>query len=79
MYNKFASDTEAPTTDKYVGVVVDRESCGKHKASKGFPCWVLENSLGIFLQGVCNRRAHKAGFNNKINEKSLRLNRPARK
>lgn len=74
MHNKFNKDL--PSTETYITTIVERETCGPHKAQRGFPCWVLENSFGYFLQGVCNKRAKKAGFNHPVSEKSLRSHRP---
>lgn len=76
MHNKFAD--EKPSTELYLSTVVDREACGKHQAKAGVPCWIMESSVGFLLQGICNKRAKKAGFNHKVSDKSMRL-RPTKK
>lgn len=76
MHSKHSS---GPTTETYIQTIIDRENCGTHKAWQGIPCWVLENSAGYFLMGVCNKRAKKAGFKHPVSENSLRSHRPPRK
>ncbi len=66
---------EKPSTELFLETVVTREPCGKHRAHRGTPCWILEGVSGFLLQGVCNKRARKAGFTHRISDKSLRLNR----
>jgi hypothetical protein len=67
--------TETPTTELYLDAVLERQSCQKHDAEKGSPCWGITESSGVGRGAVCNKRAKRAGFNNKVSEKSLRLNR----
>ncbi len=66
---------ETPTTELFMEDVIDRQPCKRHDADKGLPCWHLPDSTGFGLGAICNWRAKKAGFNNKIDERSLRLNR----
>jgi hypothetical protein len=67
---------ETPSTDLFIRTVIDREGCGRHKAEKGEPCWVisrLRHPHAFFA--VCNRRAKKAGYNHPISDNSLRTYR----
>jgi hypothetical protein len=69
MHNKLVAP-EKPTTALFMDTILDRQACPKHKAEKGFPCgWLGPHRV------VCNKRARRAGFNHRISEKSLRLNR----
>lgn len=65
---------ETPTTELYMKDVIHRQPCKRHDADKGDPCWLLSKE-GFQLGAICNWRAKKAGFNHKIDERSLRLNR----
>lgn len=66
---------EKPTTEVFMDSVIERVPCKRHASEKGSPCWGITTSSGLGLGAVCNWRAKKAGFNHKISEKSLRLNR----
>lgn len=63
---------EVPTTEAYIQKIVLAQSCGKHQVPVGIACWDLETSAGMMLQGVCNRRAKKAGFIGRVSQSSLR-------
>lgn len=60
------------TSEVYLPVVIERETCGSHNAQKGYPCWTLETSGGSLLLGICNKRAKRAGFNHPVSQKSMR-------
>lgn len=64
-----------PTPDftSKIRMVLDRKPCHRHGVPQGVPCFHIdaENSRGYYA-GVCNRRVTTAGFNGKIDEKSIR-------
>lgn len=63
---------DVPTTKLYLDRIINETWCNKHKASIGAPCWGMPELSGLGRSAVCNSRAKKAGFNNKISEGSLR-------
>lgn len=77
MQNNFTPET--PTTERFLERILNRNSCGKHKADLGNPCWWIEDSFGFSKMAICNKRAKKAGFSSQINDKSLHLNRTLKK
>lgn len=70
-------------TGKHIGYILDLESCEKHQAPKGLPCYILVPGAGDtknseFLDGVCGSRIRKAGYNGKISPTSIQLGRKGR-
>lgn len=57
---------------KHIETIVQRQSCTKHKALLGAPCWNIYPSIGGALPAVCNDRILKAGFVGDIQPSSLR-------
>lgn len=55
---------EAPTTDKYLGEVLDRVPvCDIHPGEKNDPCYKIQGDQAWVIHwAVCDARARKAGF-----------------
>lgn len=71
--------TEEHTTDLFIPLVIQRQSCVHHNAEMGEPCYYIWPSNGREpTSGVCNKRARGAGFNAKISPKSLSMFRKAK-
>lgn len=75
MYNKLTP--QEPTFERFMQTIISRGGCGRHRVPSGVPCFHIPSGVegSGYLSGVCNWRAKRAGFNNSISEKSLRLNR----
>lgn len=65
-----ADDT--PSTDLFVDKVIDFTACDRHDAKEGYPCfWATAYTSDNTIQGICNTRALRAGYNGYINPRSL--------
>jgi hypothetical protein len=77
MLKKSAPDK--PTTELFIERILNREACDKHNAPLGIPCWHVNTTTEGYKPAICNERAISAGCNNKISDKSMRLNSPPRR
>ena len=62
--------------ENFVATVMERTSCKRHGVEEGVACWPMYPVQGPPLSAICNKRAKRAGFDGKIDDKSLRTNRP---
>lgn len=62
---------DEPTTELFVGNVL-AVPCRRHNKNVDEPCYSLNKETGRgYIQGICNSRALKAGYNGKIADGSL--------
>ena len=66
------------TQELFIDTIVSRQPCKKHKRDIGKPCYAMWSARGKLLMGICNARAKLAGFNGKIDPRSLRISPPRR-
>lgn len=63
---------------KRIESIINSTACGKHQADRGVACWsvatrIVESDFSErYGLAVCGRRIKKAGFNGKIDPRSLR-------
>lgn len=63
---------------KHIENIINSTVCGRHQAERGVACWSVATRIvepdfsERFGLAVCGKRIHKAGFNGRIDPRSLR-------
>lgn len=51
--------------------IIEKTSCGRHKAPEGVPCYSLGRDAGGYYAGVCNLRIKKV-YNGKVTTEAVK-------
>lgn len=58
---------------RHIETVVWANECKRHNVGRGEPCFVSYTGADEMISGVCGKRIKKAGFNGKIDPRSLSM------
>lgn len=60
----FRNRVAPPSRKMFIPIVITRTSCVRHGVPRGIPCYLIPSASqkNRWFSGICNQRAHDAGF-----------------